>query len=514
MSEQSPISYHTDDSFQTLFDSFVNIDGDCIELQEILNEYQTEQLLNADAGEPKTLTINASLDAIEGYLKQQCNAQNARANVIIKLKDPKTLKSLRFTVADLPSPTTTAPSSRSQSCTPPSRSPSPHISASEEAHIPQCEDSTNLQGTTAIVLRDEMQRSSAGFSSTYELEEAASPTLPSLFNDPSPIPSSAERSPITPKPMDHLSIASNGDKAQLAPVVQRSPSPIELDLDKSANATGARSTPCRQSNTIASQKPSYSLSGEEQDTAGAAGAAKRKHGHHRRQESSENIPAQQQKRRATLELDDIILDKVLLTKIKDLTTGQDSFLTYKMVQHAQSILPTSCVEELAQTIESVNEDSPFEHDGHLSPSKQADLMRQFCTTIRKIEWVEKVTLHSMIEYRVLFVQLYQQYLALQSVVVVKKGQKRVEVAKQRLYSMLYPNIAKVQDNGKMSDEWERFNRCIRRGKQWNTLTTSLGTNILQRMPSSISHSWVEQRLQTKRQLTVWIQIVNLLTYKT
>lgn len=197
-------------------------------------------------------------------------------------------------------------------------------------------------------------------------------------------------------------------------------------------------------------------------------------------------------------------------RVKEMTAGQDPTLVYKMVRNARAILPQSST-ETPMFSTAINNDTviPYNASRH-SYSLQEDVMRQFCNTVRQIEWAETLTFQSMVQYRVLFVQLYQQYLSFQKILDTNKGERRVTAAKERLYKMLYPDKAKKSKNGSMSAEWEKLNRCIRRGKQWYTVASQLGIGILHRMPSSIRHTWVEQKLQTKTQLYLWIGIIKLL----
>ncbi|QKX61605.1 uncharacterized protein TRUGW13939_08757 [Talaromyces rugulosus] len=532
MSWQSSVNSGVGEDLDAFLESLIDFDTSYIESPEPFNSggdrqpsHGTED--NVDNNDPKVLTIMASISSILRHLETERRKGNARPSVAIKLKDLNEQKSITLSVPVLHSPTTTAVSSIGSLSRTPSRSASPEAFLPEEGHTartntvpllpeeatPPTVDSTLYTMTSPSAVPDGclLSLSEDVLPSTLPVLEAANPeqaieSPPGLVT---PEATTADLSALSGENTESViaqhrrrttlthTAAVPGERAQDMLSCTTALAPIHYqqacELSQTSQASTAASS--KKMGNEASDKPKQ----------------ERSKGWKRISLESESRGIIKRPRLETLDLATLLHNTDKFERVKELTADQDPSLVYKMVRNARAILTEPAIEGLSPSAPiNINAVIPY-NNSRYSPSLQEDIMQQFCDTVRQIEWVETLTFRSMVEYRILFVQLYQQYLSLQKMVDTKKGERRITVAKERLYTMLYPNIAKRTRNGCLSDEWEKFNRCIRRGKQWYTIASELGIGILHRMPSSIRHTWVEQKLQTKTQLYLWIKIVKLLT---
>lgn len=528
MSRQSSVSHRIGEDLDALFETLIDFDTSHREWPDSDNngmagqcDYNAEQ--NTDADKTKVLTIRASIDAIYRHLKTERNKGNERPSVAIKLKDLTQRKSITFSIPALHSPTSTVASSVGSQSRAPSLSPSPEVSTREDIStafnetasvLAEEETSPTEENMLHIIASPSARRGACSFPTSGDVlpnavhfTGAAVPAQ--ATRSQSGIMSARSTSSRSPVASEEGLISGPTQHHSRVPTKQVVASAVEMDQEISPHTTSFRSIRSRQAG-IASQRPAAALS-KEKSSAISNTTPKKGSRSCQKRYPLEGVPNESLKRPRVeiLDLAALLPEKDIYKKVQELTVNQDLPLTLKMVRNARAILPLSEMEDRSLST-ATNVDAIAHSYVHHPPSTPEDVTMQFCAIIRKIELVERLAFQSMVEYRVLFVKLYQQYLLLQKVVVTAKGERRVTLAKGQLYKMLYPNIAKTR-NGRTSDEWEKFNRCIRRAKQWSTIASELGVEILHRMPSCIRHTWVEQKLQTKDQLHIWIKIVRLLT---
>nr|B3FWS0.1 RecName: Full=Hypothemycin biosynthesis cluster protein hpm4 [Hypomyces subiculosus]ACD39754.1 hypothetical protein [Hypomyces subiculosus]ACD39763.1 hypothetical protein [Hypomyces subiculosus] len=533
MSWESPVNYSVggedlDLDLGAFLGSLSDFDGQIEPAHSLEDEYSGQSGQGADddpdSDGPKVLTIMASIDAIHRHLENERKKGNGKANVAIKLKDPTMRKSITFSIPELQSPTTTASSAGSPSCAP-LRLPSPEAFDLGEAIFSHPTAGSSFPEEVTPAAEDDVLSSIASPFATPEglFFPQDEDVLPSI----APLLKAANLAHATEPSLGLISPRATASESSMMPdeeamadVVQyrdgtgttpESLSPGDMEQDEWPHTVSSRQTRSRQA-ARACQTPSTMSTKDKKCIDSSSCSLKQMNSQHQKRNSIETAPSRTIKRPRVESPDllTLIPNHDEYQRVQELTAALDPLLAYKMVRNARAILPQSVAEDMAHSAD-MEVDGPLHYQNNQqSPSSQEEIMQQFCETVRRIEWVERAAFKSMVEYRVLFVQLYQHYLRLQEIVVTRKGERRVTLAKEQLYRTLYPGVEKMTSSGLTSDEWEKFNRCIRRGKQWNTIASKLGVGILQRMPSSICHSWVEQKLQTKEQLHIWIEIVSLL----
>ncbi|KAJ2982901.1 hypothetical protein NQ176_g1074 [Zarea fungicola] len=501
-----PHANNVSEDFNYVFQSLLEFGGSRLQSSQAGNSGQAGQdAPNSGHTGASVLTILASIDPIYTYLEAERERGNDRPSVIVKLKDPAARKSITFAIPELYSPVTTAPPSISSQSRTPSRLASPDIFAEQSTmyhyhgtELLPMEPTPTAMGDCSHIYSETMM-----LGSTAPTTEASG----SIFTSESPSDllslTSIGSQPYGSDASTHNMLsATKHDGRRTTPNMRARPEPVGGQSPSRFSLSVAISecaSPVSHDATLVENGDSVSSS------HGSAGQGRRK------RSSQHEIPTEAEKRRhnETGHLASLLPCPEQFRRVRELTAGQDEVLVHKMVRNAKAILAEPPVE-----VNTLRLPPDFDADttmgGPLSVQAQENILQQFCSTVRKIEWLEALSFRAMVEYRFLFVQLYKYYLSLQRTVDPKTGERRVTLAKHQLYKTLYPNTKKLTASGRMSDEWERFNRLIRRGKQWHTIASELGMSILQRMPSSIRHSWVEQKLRTKAQLHQWIETVKLL----